>query len=98
MFQLLVWFSIQLVKEIMLEPAGDKGQKRDTNVNVKDAKPDREGDSWNCGSNHFARDCTKPAKKDDDKKGKVDVTFQDDYDDDYGDGASFSVFGSRFRN
>ena len=41
---------------------------------------------WNCGGNHFARDCTKPAKKDGDRKGKVNLTQRDDYDDAYGDG------------
>ena len=38
---------------------------------MKDAKPERKVDSWNCGGNHFARDCTKPANKSDDKKGKA---------------------------
>ena len=30
----------------------------------------------NCGGNHFGRDCTKPAKKDDEKKEKVNVIFR----------------------
>ena len=33
--------------------AGDKGQKINVNVNVKDARPDRKADCWNCGGNHF---------------------------------------------
>ena len=55
-------------------------------MNVKDAKPDRKADCWNCDDNNFGRDCTKPAKKNGEKKGKISVTFRDDYDDDYGDG------------
>ena len=63
-------------------------------IDVKDAKPNRKVDCWNCGGNHYARDCTfQPAKKDGDKKGKVNVTFRDDYDD-YGDG----VLLTRFEN
>ena len=33
--------------------AGGKGQKR--KVNVKDVKPDRKVDCWNCGGNYFDR-------------------------------------------
>ena len=43
----------------------------------------------------IARDCTKPAKKDGDKKGKVNVIFRDDYDDDYDDGFILTCFESR---
>ena len=49
-------------------------------MNVKDAKPERKVDCWNCGGNHFARDCKKPTKKEGDKKGKVNDTSRD-YDD-----------------
>ena len=35
--------------------AGDKGQKK--NVNAKDIKHDTKFECWNCGCNHFARDC-----------------------------------------
>ena len=28
------------------------------NVNVTVAEPDRKVDCWNCGFNHFAKDCT----------------------------------------
>ena len=49
--------------------AGDKDQKK--NVNVKDAKPERKVDCWNCGGNHLARDCKKPAKKVGDEKGRL---------------------------
>ena len=37
--------------------AGDKGQKK--NVNAKESKQDKKIECWNCGGNHFARDCTK---------------------------------------
>ena len=39
--------------------ARNKGQKK--NVNVKETKHDRKVECWNCGGNHFARVCTKPA-------------------------------------
>ena len=59
---------------------------------MKDAKPDRKVDCWNCGGNHFVRVWTKPAKKEGDKKGKVNVTFRDYDDDDYGDGVILTCF------
>ena len=43
----------------------------------------------------FARDCTRPAKKDSDKEGKVNVTFRDDYDYDYGDKVILTCFENR---
>ena len=49
-------------------------------MNAKESKNDKKIECWNCGGNYFARDCTKPAKKEGDKKGKVNVTFTD-YDD-----------------
>ena len=73
--------------------AGDKGQKK--NVNFEDGKPDKKIDCWNCGGNHFARDCKKPVRNDGEKKGKVNVTFKDDYDDDYGDGIILTCFENR---
>ena len=36
-----------------------------------------------------------PAKKDGDRKGKVNVTFRDDYDEDYGDGVILTRFENR---
>ena len=39
-------------------------------MNANDVKPDRKNDCWDCVGNHFAEDCTKPATKDGDSKGK----------------------------
>ena len=61
-------------------------------MNVKDAKPERKVDCWNCGGNHFARDCKKPAKKEGDKKGKVNDTFRDYDDEDYDVGVILTCF------
>ena len=55
-------------------------------------KPYSKVDYWNCGGNHFASACNKPAKKDGDKKGKVNVTFSDVYNEDYGDGVIPTCF------
>ena len=70
--------------------AGDNGQKK--NVNAKENKYDKKIECWNCGGNHFARDCTKPAKKKGDKKGKVNATFRDYNNDDYRDGVILTYF------
>ena len=43
----------------------------------------------------FARDCTKPAKKEGDKKAKINVTFTDYDDDDYGDGVLLTCFKNK---
>ena len=43
----------------------------------------------------FYRDCTKSAKKDGDKEGKVNVTFRDVYDYDYDDGVILTCFENR---
>ena len=75
--------------------AGDKGQKKNVNVNVKDAKAERKVDCWNCGENHFARDRKKPNKKEGGKKGKVNVTFRDYADEDYSDGVIRTCFDHR---
>ena len=70
--------------------AGDKGQKM--SVNVKDAKPKRKVDCWNCGGNHLARDCKKHAKKEGDTERKVNATFRDNDDDDHGDEVILTCF------
>ena len=44
------------------------------------------------GETYFARDGTKPAKKECDKKVKVNVTFRDYDDDDYVDGIILTCF------
>ena len=58
-------------------------------------KADRKVDCQNCGGTNITRDCTRPSKKDGYRKGKVNVTFKDDYDDDYGDGVILTCFENR---
>ena len=73
--------------------AEDNGQKK--NLNAKESKHDKKIERWNYGGNHFARDCTNPAKKEGDKKGKLNVTFTDYDDEDYGDGVILICFEYR---
>ena len=55
--------------------AGEKGHRKF--VNTKDFKPKRKVDCWNRGRNRSVIDCKKLAKKEGDKKGKVDATLRD---------------------
>ena len=64
MSQLLLLYSIQLVKEKI----ENLGLRSEENASMREFKLERKVDCWNGGGNQFVRVCSHPAKKDGDKK------------------------------